>query len=167
PRESTLYFRSDQQRAARQLSGALGIPAKLAPAGQQWGIELDVGAGFPVNDPIRPPARAERPAPPVMVPDSGPASAAAGLGGVGFRLLVPTVRPSLSSLSTQEGARAYRISRGSRGSWPAVAFTFEDRTRSGRYWQVQETTMPDPPILEGANTTVVRKRLHRRYAIVF
>jgi len=167
PRESTLYFRSDQQQAARQLSGALGIPAKLAPAGQPWGIELDVGAGFPVDNPIRPPTRAQRPAPPVMVSDSGPAQAASGLGGVGFRLLVPTVRPSLSRLSTQEGARAYRISKGSRGSWPAVTFTFEDQSRIGRYWQVQETTMPAPPILEGANTTIVRKRLHRRYQIVF
>jgi LCP family protein required for cell wall assembly len=168
PRTTALYFSSDQQRAARQLSVALGVPAQLAPAGQAWPIELDVGQGFPVTDPIKPPVRANRPAPPAMVSDSAPGQAAASLGRIGLRVMVPTVRPQYSRLSTQEGVRAYRLSAGrNKGTWPALTFTFQDGSRAGRYWQLQETTMPAPPILEGANTTVQRPRLGRRYQIVF
>jgi hypothetical protein len=169
PRRTALYFRSDQQRAARQLSVALGgVTAQLAPLGQTSPIELAVGEGFPVAEPIKPPTQAARPAPPTMVADSAPGQAAAALGRVGLRVMVPTVRPQYSRLSTQEGVRAYRLSAGrNKGTWPALTFTFQDGSRAGRYWQVQQTTMPAPPVLEGANTTVQRPRLGRRYQVVF
>jgi LCP family protein required for cell wall assembly len=169
PRHTALYFRGDQQRAARQLAVALGgVPAQLARSSQTAPIELVVGQGFPVTQPIKPPVKAPRPTPPTMVEDSAPGQGAAAIARTaGLRIMVPTLRPPESRLSTQEGVLAYRLRAGNRGSWPAVAFTFQDGTRIGRYWNVQATTMPSPPILEAADTILAPRRNGRRYQIVF
>src|SRR5262249_39242587 len=57
---TALYFRGDQQRAARQLTGALAgsVGAELAPPDQPKAqpLILVVGPGFPTGQPLKPPA---------------------------------------------------------------------------------------------------------------
>jgi LCP family protein required for cell wall assembly len=172
---TSLYFEGGTETQARALTARLdNVPARLAPpdAAGGPGLVLVLGAGFPVTHPFKPPApkvahAVRRPKGPPMVADPAPRQLAKGLGGVGLRVLVPTLRPAGSRLARQDPIRAYRIKAGGRDSFPALVYTFEDDSNAGRFWNVQETTMPDPPLL-GLPTTVTPPRANgRRYQLYF
>jgi len=176
PERTALLFRGDRQAEARALSRALkGDPiALLAPPSQPKSrpLVLTVGPDFPTNAPLKPPApkktpKAATPAPPAMRSDAGPRQAARALGRPGLRVLVPTRVPVRSRLASNEGAYAYRIKVSDDRSAPAMVFTFEDLSHPGRYWNVQATTMADPPLLR--NPTVVLKpgARGRRYQLTY
>jgi LCP family protein required for cell wall assembly len=168
---SGLYFLGSQEGAARQLAGVLagGVGAELAPSGQPASepLLLVVGPGFPVTRPLKPPPRPKRrrATPPAIVADpSIRQKALAVLPRGGVPVLVPTSRPASSRLSDLEGIRKYDIRVGERDYYPAVCFTFQ-APGVGSYWDVQETTMPDPPIVRSSTTTVVSPR--RRYQLTY
>ncbi len=89
---------------------------------------------------------------PVHVPAAVRYDATTGLGllkpyehRVPFRLEVPTVLEQSSQPDTQPGdvpARLYWIEKGHK----AIRLVF--RTGAGEYWGIEETDMPDPPILD-------------------
>jgi len=169
--DSTLYYTAAGAQAAQSLVGALA-PVLLAPA--QSGVVqgapliLVIGPSFPVKHPFLHVAPA-RPAATGATTAASAASAGVvadpGLGASivaaarhpGLRLLVPTRVTSSSSLAQVEGVRVYRIMSQGGGSWPAVNIAFQDGPSVlGQYWDVQETTMPSPPLLQEATRTVVQ-----------
>jgi LCP family protein required for cell wall assembly len=77
---------------------------------------------------------------------------------VDFPIMVPTVREESSSLSTEEGVRAYKLADGS-----AVRLTY--RTGANDYWGIQQTSWTEAPILNGP--TIERTINGRRYKLYF
>jgi len=170
--QSTLYYTPAGAQAAQTLVAKLA-PVLLAPSpsGTLQGSPVVIGAGFPVAHPLRvaTPIRAAAVHATTLAASGATARAAAGvvadpgLGASvaaaarhpGLRLLVPTRVTSYSSLSQIEGVRVYKIMGQSGGSWPAVNIAFQDGpSDAGQYWDVQETTMPSPPLLQEATRTV-------------
>ena len=97
-----------------------------------------------------------------LVLDTVPAAALKGLGGgLGLPLLVPSLRNANSILDPVESVRAYRITGGPPGGWPSVVEVFQNSNQAGSYYDVQETRMPVPPVMQ-APTSVI-KQGHRTY----
>lgn len=88
-----------------------------------------------------------------LVFDSSGASALQSLGRVGLPLLVPTLRDINSSLDPTMPVRAYHIAGGPHG-YPSVVEVFENATQAGSYYDVQETQMPSPPIMQGPTSNI-------------
>lgn len=161
PSTTEVYYAANAAPQAAAISSALGgLAAQPAPASLAGSpVTLVVGPGFALRRaaPVRHPRHPRHRAAPVrLVRDAAPARAAAGLGSTGLRLEVPTVVTPASRLAVTEGVRAYRIApRGGGGGWPAVVFSFQDGPSGlGRFWDVQETTMPNPPLVDEATRTV-------------
>ena len=92
-----------------------------------------------------------------LVVDSAPAQALTSLGrGLGLPLLVPSLRNVNSRLDPVEPVRAYKIPGGPTGGWPSVVEIFESSSQAGSYYDVQETRMPGPPVMQ-APTSVIRQ----------
>ena len=64
-----------------------------------------------------------------------------------FKVLLPTVRESASSLSSLGGMRAYRLA-----GHDAVRFVYNGPTELD-YWGIQQTSWTEAPILEGPTLT--------------
>ncbi len=168
--ESTLYYTAAGAQAAQTLVGTIA-PVLLAPAQsgvvQGSPLVLVIGPGFPFEHPFSRPSSPAASASSattaasadatVPAPSGLDASIVAAARPPGLRLLVPTRVTSSSSLAPVEGVRVYRIMRQGGGSWPAVNIAFQDGPSVlGQYWDVQETTMPSPPLLQEATRTVTQ-----------
>ena len=68
------------------------------------------------------------------------------VGRVPFRLEVPTVLESTSYPDNQDGDVASRLYWIDKQHHKAIRLVF--RTGAGEYWGVEETNMPDPPVLD-------------------
>jgi LCP family protein required for cell wall assembly len=79
-------------------------------------------------------------------------------GKVDFPILVPTVRERNSSVSTQEGVRAYKL-----GDHTGLRITYS--TGTNEYWGIQQTSWLDAPILNGP--TLERTIDGRAYRLYF
>lgn len=91
-----------------------------------------------------------------LIVDPAPAQALRGLGQVGLPLLVPTLTQSNSRLDvTEVPVRKYKIEGGPNGGWPSVVAVFANSMAAGSYYDVQETTMPVPPVMQNP-TRVIR-----------
>ena len=88
-----------------------------------------------------------------LVLDSSGAAALRSLGRVGLPLLVPTLRDVNSSLDLTEPVRAYHIAGGAHG-YPSVVEVFQNATQAGSYYDVQETQMPSPPVMQGPTSKI-------------
>jgi len=174
---STLYYAPADEQAAQTLAADLS-PVLVAPAppGVLSGVPmvLVIGSGFPVSDPFHQNAPAPPPHPTTsvtytsadVVPDPALTQAvASSLRRPGLRLLVPTRFAPNTSLAPVEGVRAYRILGRGGGSWPAVNLSFQlGAAGLGQYWDVMETTMTNPPLLEQATSTITKGT--RRYQVL-
>lgn len=171
---SVVYYAPGDARIARRLAAVVGLhDVRPASPGALVHVPmaLVLGPGFPASHPF--PAhrtehhRTHAAAAAAVVRDAAPARAAAQLRGVGLRVEAPTVRSPLSRLAPLTPVRAYRIAkRGGGGSWPALNVSFEDGPSVlGRFWDVEETTMPDPPIMDDATGGL--RRGGRSYRIVY
>jgi LCP family protein required for cell wall assembly len=76
-----------------------------------------------------------------------------------FKVLLPTVRESASSLSSLGGMRAYRLA-----GHDAVRFVYNGPTELD-YWGIQQTSWTEAPILEGP--TLTRRIGDREYRLYY
>lgn len=89
-----------------------------------------------------------------LVVDSAPAAALRSLGRTGLPLLVPTLRDVNSQLDTVEPVRAYSIPGGPAGGWPSVVEVFANSQQAGSYYDVQETRLPNAPVMQGPTSKI-------------
>jgi len=89
-----------------------------------------------------------------LVVSSAPAAALTGLGGTGLPLLVPSLQDTNSQLDTVEPVRAYTIPGGPDGGWPSVVEVFANNQQAGSYYDVQETRLPSPPVMQSPTSKI-------------
>lgn len=89
-----------------------------------------------------------------LVVDSAPAAALKGLGLVGLPLLVPSLRNSNSQLDSAVPVRAYTIPGGPNGGWPSVVEVFANGQQAGSYYDVQETRLSSPPVMQSPTSKI-------------
>ncbi len=89
-----------------------------------------------------------------LVVDSAPAAALRGLGRTGLPLLVPSLRDGNSQLDSVEPVRAYTIPGGPGAGWASVVEVFADGDQAGSYYDVQETRLPGPPVMQGPTSKI-------------
>lgn len=85
---------------------------------------------------------------------SAPAQALIGLGPVGLPLLVPSLQYNDAQLDTAMPVRAYRIEGGPDGGWPSVVEVFANQSAAGSYYDVQETRMTSPPVMQDPTSVI-------------
>lgn len=85
---------------------------------------------------------------------SAPAQALIGLGRVGLPLLVPSLQSDNAQLDSVMPVRAYRIEGGPGGGWPSVVEVFANDTSAGSYYDVQETRMTSPPVMQQPTSVI-------------
>ncbi|MGH3023917.1 MAG: LCP family protein [Gaiellaceae bacterium] len=151
------------QPAARRVADLFGdaeVEAAPAGAGLPGMLRVIVGKTFQGN--LGPAPRDTTPErqPPAVVrdPDSAVPLLRPLRRRVDFPIMVPTVREENSSLSTEEGVRAYKLADGS-----AVRLTYT--TGVNDYWGIQQTSWTEAPILNGP--TIERTIRGRRYKLYF
>jgi polyisoprenyl-teichoic acid--peptidoglycan teichoic acid transferase len=88
-----------------------------------------------------------------LVVDPAPAQALRTLGRVGLPLLAPTLRNVNSQLAQVVPVRAYRIAGGPHG-WPSVVEVFSNSQQAGSYYDIQETRMPTPPVMQAPTSKI-------------
>jgi LCP family protein required for cell wall assembly len=97
-----------------------------------------------------------------LVLDSAPAAALKSLGGgLGLPLLVPSLRDVNSQLDSTMPVRAYKIAGGPGAGWPSVVEVFANANQAGSYYDVQETRMTAPPVMQAPTSTLTSG--HRTY----
>jgi len=89
-----------------------------------------------------------------LVVSSAPAAALIGLGRTGLPLLVPSLQDSNSQLDSVEPVRAYTIPGGPNGGWPSVVEVFANNQQAGSYYDVQETRLPSPPVMQSPTSKI-------------
>ncbi len=89
-----------------------------------------------------------------LVVSSAPAAALVGLGRTGLPLLVPSLQDSNSQLDSVKPVRAYTIPGGPSGGWPSVVEVFANSQQAGSYYDVQETRLPSPPVMQSPTSKI-------------
>lgn len=149
--------------AARRVADLFGdAEVEQAPAGAELPGVLRVIVGETFQGSLGPAPRdttpERQPAAVVSDPDSAAPLLRPLRRRVDFPLMVPTVREESSSISTEEGVRAYKLADGS-----AVRLTYTSGTNE--YWGIQQTSWAEAPILNGP--TIERTIKGRRYKLYF
>jgi LCP family protein required for cell wall assembly len=152
--------RTRAQAAAKPVASLFGnavikrLPRSLRPFAGRTMLVIVLGRNF---DGTLPPAAPVKPTPPKEPPHvvSNP-DLARGLlqplqKGLKFRLELPTVIDSSSTLAYDTPVRRYYITTGSR----SVYLTFKSSRDVAGYWGIQETSWLDAPILKNAHYTRV------------
>jgi len=89
-----------------------------------------------------------------LIVSSAPAAALQGLGGTGLPLLAPSLMDGNSQPDSVEPVRAYTIPGGPTGGWPSVVEVFANGQQPGSYYDVQETRLPSPPVMQSPTSKI-------------
>jgi LCP family protein required for cell wall assembly len=159
--QTEVYWNSSRRRAHRAATAVASLfgnavvkrlPRSLRAIAGTSMLVIVLGRNF---DGTLPPAPAIKPTPPKEPPHvvSNPGLTRALLQpmqkGLKFKLELPTVIDSSSSLAYDTPVRRYYITTGSR----SVFLTFKSAQDVAGYWGIQETNWTDAPILKGAHYT--------------
>lgn len=138
---------------------AAAMPVAIQPLAGDVMVAVVLGQNFGGNITAPVDQTPERTAPAVVKnPDATLASAREAQKQLRFPVQVPTMLEQSSHLSTQEGARVYKMA-----GHPTVRFTFV--TGASEYWGIQMVRWRNAPALQGANKKITIKG--RRYALYY
>jgi len=150
--QSVYAFMNPLAVAGKRISSQTVTTHPVAPAAPT--TPKSTAAGATAKQKAAAAAAAANKLPSGLIVSSAPAAALTGLGRTGLPLLVPSLQDSNSQLDSVEPVRLYTIPGGPNGGWPSVVEVFANNQQAGSYYDVQETRLPSPPVMQSPTSKI-------------